>query len=211
MTRPSKAAPGRVTADEFYRLVPDGQKADLLDGVIYRASPDSRRSNDLTGFLDALLRTYNDAKGIGGRVFVTRFAFRLTTYRAPEPDVAYVRPERLHLLQEREMRGGPDLAIEIVSRDSRSRDYGEKKQVYEKAGVAEYWIVDPLQERVEFHRLRGQRYEAAPLQAKHIFRSRVLPGFWLDVNWLLAEPLPSVYACLQQILRGPPRDHSRNK
>lgn len=172
----------------------------MLDGVIYMASPDTWRSNDITAFIDSLLRMYNDARKIGGRVFVTRFAFRLSKYRAPEPDVAYVTPERVSLVTQREMKGGPDIAVEIVSRDSRDRDYGDKMRAYRKAGVTEYWINDALQNRVEFHRLEKRRYQLVALENSRIFRSKVLPGFWLDVEWLLAKPLPSASACLQQIL-----------
>ncbi len=201
MKRPSKATEDRVTVSEFYRLVPDGQKADLIDGVIYMASPDTDRSNDLTVFVGFLVRGYNSAKKLQGRVFLSRFSYRLTKYRVPEPDVGYVRRERVHLITRREMKGAPDLAVEIVSRDSVTRDYRDKKALYEEAGVSEYWIIDPLKQRVQFFRLQNGRYELVPLEAGHIFRSEVLPGFWLDVNWLLAEPLPDDYECLQEILR----------
>ena len=143
-----------VTVEEFYCLVPDGQKADLMDGVIYMASPDTRRSDRLGGFIKFLLQGYAETRGLG-EVYGSRFAFELSQFRAPEPDVAFVRAERLHLVSERRMVGAPDIAVEIVSRDSRQRDYGEKKQLYAEAGVSEYWIVDPLQGRVEFHRPVG--------------------------------------------------------
>ncbi len=196
----ARTAEDLVTASEFYRIVPDGQKADLLDGVIYMASPDTDRSNELTGFVDFLVRGYNSAKNLGGRVFVNRFAFRLSRYRAPEPDVAYVRKTRIHLISRREMRGSPDAAVEVVSRDSVSRDYIDKKRIYEKSGVSEYWIIDPLRQRVEFHRLKQGKYRQVPLEDDHIFRSHVIPGLWLDANWLLADPLPNPYECLQELL-----------
>ena len=188
-----------VTVEEFYCLVPDGQKADLLDGVIYMASPDTRRSDRLGGFIKVLLQGYAEIRGLG-EVYGSRFAFELSQFRAPEPDVAFVRTARLHLVSERRMVGGPDIAVEIVSRDSRQRDYGEKKQLYAEAGVSEYWIVDPLQRRVEFHRLHAGRYELVPLEHNHIFRSGVLEGFWLDVEWLLTDPLPKAYEKLQEIV-----------
>jgi Uma2 family endonuclease len=131
MPRHPKPAEDLVTVSEFYRLVPDGQKADLLNGVIYMASPDSIRSNTLTGFLFLLMQIYTEARNLGGQVFVTRVAFRLTKYTAPEPDVAYVRPERVHLITATGVKGGPDVAVEVVSRDSRRRDYGLKKRAYE--------------------------------------------------------------------------------
>ena len=202
MLRPLNLPEDLVTFDEFCRLVPDGQKADLIDGVIHMASPDSHRANRLNSFLCSLLESYVAARDLGGEVFVNRYAFQVTEIRAPEPDVAYVGPHRMHLVAERGMDGGPDVAIEIVARESRQRDYGEKRQLYEDAGVTEYWIIDPLQQRAEFLRLNDGRYELVPLENNHIFRSTAIPGFWLDVNWLLAKPLPNSYQCLQEILAG---------
>jgi len=98
------------------------------------------------------------------------------------------------------MNGGPDIAVEVVSRDSRHRDYNEKRQLYLEAGVAEYWVIDPLKQRVEFLRLENGRYNVVRLDQDRTFRSAVVPGFWLDVEWLLTDPLPSAYRCLQEIL-----------
>jgi Uma2 family endonuclease len=196
-----KADSDLVTVEEFFCLVPEGQKADLIDGVIYMASPDTRRSDRVGGLIKFLLQGYAEAKGLG-EVYGSRFAFELTEFRAPEPDVAFVRTERLTLVSERRMVGGPDIAVEIVSRDSRQRDYGEKKQLYADAGVAEYWIIDPLQQRCEFHRLHEGRYELVPLEHNRIFRSVVLERFWLDVEWLLADPLPNAYDLLQELVRS---------
>jgi Uma2 family endonuclease len=202
MSRATKTANDLYTVEDFYAIIPDGQKADLIDGVIYVASPDSIRSNDLTAFLLYVMRGFNSAKRLGGRVFVTRVAYRLSKHSAPEPDVGYVSKERVHLVRDTDVRGGPDIAVEIVSRDSIDRDYRLKKRRYQKAGVREYWIIDPLQNKVTFYRLRGGRYRRVPLEGRNIFRSEVLPGFWLDKRWLLQRPAPSEYDCLRQILRG---------
>jgi Uma2 family endonuclease len=116
--------------------------------------------------------------------------------------VAFVAKSRLHLVHERGMEGGPDVAVEVVSRDSRQRDYGEKKQIYQEAGVAEYWIIDPLQRRAEFHRLVEGRYDLVPLEQNRIFASQAIQGFFLDVDWLFVDPLPKATEKLQEILRG---------
>lgn len=190
-----------IRFDDFCALVADGQKADLLDGVIYMASPDSRRANELTSFLDGLLRMFISAKGIGGEVYVNRFAFRITDLRAPEPDVAYVSEKRMHLVRDGAMDGGPDVAVEVVSRDSCERDYVHKRRIYEEAGVAEYWIVDPIQRRVEFLRLgEDGRYDLSRLEGNCIFRSRSIPGFWLNVEWLIGNEPLNAYGCLQELL-----------
>ena len=144
-----------VDYDTYRTLVEDGEKADLIDGVIYMASPDTRRNNTLNLFLANLIDGYTAARDVEGFTILSRFACKLSDYRAPEPDVGYVKPDRLHLVEERQMQGGPDIAIAIVSRDSRTRDYGEKRELYLDAGVTEYWIIDPLQSRVEFLGLGG--------------------------------------------------------
>jgi Uma2 family endonuclease len=202
-----RAAPvTRLIDYETYRkLVEDGEKADLIDGVIYMASPDKKTNNTLNGLLYVLIEQYTAARDIDGFTFFSRFSCKLTDYRAPEPDVGYVRPERVHLVEENYMLGGPDIAVEIVSRDSRSRDYGIKRELYQTAGVAEYWIIDPLKSQTLFLRLEDEVYEPMELERGHIFRSSVIAGFWLDVKWLFAKPLPKAYHCLAEILKDKPR------
>lgn len=147
MIRPPNLPADLVTVDEFRALVEDDQKADLIDGVIYMASPDTLRNNRLNMFVFFLMDGYVTAKQLAGLVVAGRYAFELSEIRAPEPDVAYIGPQRAHLADERGMKGGPDIAVEVVSRDSRTRDYLEKKQRYLEAGVPEYWIIDPLARR----------------------------------------------------------------
>lgn len=203
MAQPGYDGDDRITVDDFYHLVPDGQKADLIDGVIYMASPDSIRANDLTGFLYRLMLGFIETRGIAGRVFINRVACRLSDFSAPEPDVGYVRPERVRLIEPGGLRGAPDIAVEVVSRESRHRDYEDKRRLYEEAGVPEYWIVDPVQQRNEFLVREEGRYQLAPLEANRFFRSRAMAGFWVDVDWLLADPLPPATGCLQAILGEP--------
>jgi Uma2 family endonuclease len=191
--------------------VEDGQKADLIDGIIYMASPDTKLSNNLNGLLYQLIDGFIAANDIDGYTFYSRFSCKLSEFRAPEPDVGYVRPERVHLVEERHMLGGPDIAVEIVSRDSRRRDNVEKRQLYQEAGVSEYWLIDPLKQRVEFLGLMEGQYELLPLEKNRIFRSGVIPGFWLDINWLLAKPVPRAYHCLAKILAAPKKSTRRSR
>jgi Uma2 family endonuclease len=211
---PTTAAPladDLVRYETFRAIVGDGQKADLIDGVIYMASPDSRINNTLNGFLFKLISGFIEAKNIDGFAFFSRYACRISDIRAPEPDVGYVRPENANRVHENEMEGGPHIAVEIVSRDSVQRDYGEKRELYEAAGVEEYWIVDPRQQRVEFLRLNSGRYELVALEDNRIFKSSVIPGFWFDVNWLLARPIPKAYHCLEEILATPTKPSRKRK
>jgi Uma2 family endonuclease len=189
-----------ITFDVFCAIIPDGQKADLLDGVIYVASPDSSFANELASNLIALIRMYDGARKLGGKVYGGRFAFQLSEIDAPEPDVAYVTRRRLKLIDEGRMDGGPDVAIEIVTRDSHHRDYVLKRRKYEEARVREYWIVDAVKRTAQFLRLGGdKRYHTVRLENKRLFRSRVIPDFWLDVEWVTTGEFEP-YDCLQQLL-----------
>src|SRR5262245_42892926 len=88
-----------------------------------------------------------------GQIFSLRVAFRLDDRNGPEPDIAFVSNNRLHLVQRRQVEGAPDLAVEIVSSESGERDYKKKRRQYQRAGVREYWIVDPLKKRMTLLRL----------------------------------------------------------
>jgi Uma2 family endonuclease len=187
-----------VTFEEFCLLVKDGQKADLIDGVIYMASPDNTDANDLFVWLLRLISDYVETRDLG-KVYGSRVAFRLGDRGGPEPDIAFVRTARLHLVQRGYVDGPPDLAVEIVSPESVTRDYEQKRRQYESSGVLEYWIVDELQQKVTLLRLKGEEYrEVRP--RKRELASNVLKGFWLRPEWLWQEPRPKKMDVLTQIL-----------
>jgi Uma2 family endonuclease len=195
--------PAPITVEQFVELVEDGQKADLIDGEIFMASPDSPKSDLIGFFLRTLIQRV--AKGRRpGQAFGSRVAFELSRYRCPEPDVSFVLAERLDIIAPGRGVGAPDIAVEIVSDDSIQRDYVRKRVLYEESGVREYWIVDPIANRCLFLVLEGGRFAEAPLLHGRYFQSGVLPGFWLDPRWVLAWPLPDEDECLQKILAGPP-------
>src|SRR5205809_39351 len=132
---------GRETFEDFLELVPDGQKADLLDGVIYMASPDNTDAGGLTSWLGSILKAFVDHYDLG-QLYFSRIAYRIGPKRGPEPDLGYVSKRREATRKRGYIDGPPDLAVEIVSPDSVQRDYLQKRAIYEEAGVREYWIID---------------------------------------------------------------------
>lgn len=192
-----------VTFEEFCGEIRDGQKADLIDGIIYMASPDRMDANHLNMFLVQLLGMYDSARQLDGLVFGSRYAIRIDDTNAPEPDVIYASAAKRHLAEELGFRGAPDVAVEIVSRDSRRRDTQIKRELYQRAGVREYWIIDPRRQHAEFLELVDGEFHPVTL-TDGVFRSQAIPGFWLRVEWLLESPLPNSYQTLQTILAGAP-------
>jgi Uma2 family endonuclease len=193
----------RTTFEEFCDLIQDGQKADLIDGVVYMASPDNTAANLLNGWLYFLLSGYVDERQLG-EVFLSRVAFRLDDHSGPEPDIAFVHKDHLSRVKRGHVLGNPDVAIEIVSPDSVDRDYQKKRLQYQQAGVQEYWILDELKKKETFLRLDARRQFRAVKPKKGEFQSEAIPGFWFRPEWLWQNPLPPRNNVLQQILSRSP-------
>ncbi len=85
--------PALITVEEFFALSPDGEKADLIDGVIYVASPDTPRNNRFANFIQFLLDGYVSVHG-SGEVFASHVSFVLSEFNAPELCRYPVRPGR---------------------------------------------------------------------------------------------------------------------
>lgn len=190
---------GDYTFDDFLALVEEDEKADLLDGVIYMASPESTDDNSLEGWLHLLMGGFVAELDLG-EVYISRVAFRITEKQGPEPDLGFVAKKRRKIIHRGFVAGPPDIAVEIVSPDSVQRDYIEKRQIYEHAGVREYWIIDPAERRATFLRLTRGKFREVVLEDGHIFRSAALSGLWLDVRWLWAKRRPSALRLVQKMI-----------
>jgi Uma2 family endonuclease len=188
------------TFEDFCERIPEGLKADLIEGVIYVASPDNIEHYGINSWLNSLWSLFLEKRKIRGRLFGFKMAFRLSEKSGPEPDLAYVRPENAYRIRKTSVQGAPDAAMEIVSPDSIDRDYRKKRKLYQKHGVAEYWIIDPLVQRVRCYRLgKDGKYKAvAPRNGR--IESHIVPGFWIKPAWLWQSPLPPVMETLQEIL-----------
>ena len=176
----------KYTFDDFCVLVKDGQKADLIDGVIYMASPENLDANLLFMWLGALLHGLAD-KTDQGNIYGSRVAFRLDETGSPEPDLAFVKKARSNLAHRGFFEGPPDLAIEIVSPELFDRDYVRKRAQYEEAGVSEYWIIDEMEQQITLLRLASDGKYREVKSRKGELHSLVLRGFWLRPEWLWQE------------------------
>jgi Uma2 family endonuclease len=190
------------TFEQFCERIPEGMKADLIDGVIHVASPDNLKHYEIDFWYAEILTRFLRKRKIKGRVFGFRIAFRIDDVNGPEPDLAYVRPERVHLIRKTHVKGPPDWALEIVSPSSVERDYQDKRKQYERAGVPEYWIIDPLEQTMTCYRLgkNGKYKEVRSRDGK--MHSQVIPGFWVKPEWFWMTPLPDEDETLREILAG---------
>lgn len=135
------------TIDDIYAL-PDGQRAELIDGKMYMMAPPTRRHQQILGALYRKIADYIDKKGGSCEVDIAPFAVFLN-----KDDKNYVEPDisvicSFDKLTDKGCTGAPDWIIEIVSPGSRRMDYFTKLFKYRTAGVREYWIVDPEKNRI---------------------------------------------------------------
>jgi Uma2 family endonuclease len=200
----SATTTGHFTFEEFCALIRDDQRADLIDGVIYMASPENLETNDVFVWLLTLVRIFVDSQKLGGKIFASRVAFWLGDGNGPEPDIAYVGPQSSSRLFRGYVDGPPDLAVEIVSPESVERDYQKKRSKYERARVREYWIIDELKQETTLLRLSKAGEYREVRRKKGALHSVVLPGFFLREEWLWQDPRTEPVEILAQIVSGKP-------
>lgn len=139
------------TIDDIYAL-PDGQRAELINGNIYNMAPPNRIHQKLIGELYFTIKNYIKSNDGDCDVYPAPFAVFVNandeTY--VEPDISVICDK--NKLNDRGCNGAPDFIIEIVSPSSRQMDYRTKMTLYADAGVREYWIVDPAKERTTIYR-----------------------------------------------------------
>ncbi|MCM1262702.1 MAG: Uma2 family endonuclease [Butyrivibrio sp.] len=146
------------TIEDIYEL-PDGERAELIDGKIYNMAPPNTRHQTLVMELSYQINDYIKHNNGQCKVFPAPFAVFLN-----KDDINYVEPDisvicDLTKLDDKGCHGAPDWIIEIVSPNSRSMDYIKKMLKYETTGVREYWIVDSDKGQIMVYQFEKEKVE----------------------------------------------------
>jgi hypothetical protein len=193
----------RLDRDEFerrYEAMPDNQKAELIEGVVYMPSPVYFEDHGDPHFdLISLLGTYRLATpGVRG---ADNTSHRLDLQNEPQPDVSlFVLPShggRVRIEGGRWIVGGPELIAEVAA-SSASYDLNLKKGAYERNGVREYLVWRVLDGAIDWFALREGGFEALLAGEDGIYRSEALRGLWLDAAALIAGNIDGAAAVLRQ-------------
>lgn len=199
VTMPGTAARQWMTEEEFVAAFDEDIKAEWIDGEVILMSPASTRHVDLVGFLNSILRMFVVKHDLGA-VYGPELQIRFEALRRRRvPDLLFVARERLDIIKANHVEGPPDLVIEVVSPDSPARDWREKYLEYEAAGVAEYWVIDPMAERMEVYALAEQEKYELVREENNLIHSTVLAGFFLKPAWLWPFPLPNPLEVLKEL------------
>lgn len=178
----------KLTVEDFELFPDDGRRHELIDGEHCVTPAPNTRHQRILIHLISVLDPFVRERGLG-EIFAAPYDVILSDTDVVEPDLLFLSRERLDLLTEKNLHGAPDLVVEVVSESSRRMDEVVKRKLYERFGVREYWVVDPVVETVKVYRLRDDRYErAAELSREERDRltTPLLPGLDLPLEELFA-------------------------
>jgi Uma2 family endonuclease len=148
----------KFTYQDLLTAPDDGNRYEIFEGeLIVTPSPTVKHQNALHNL--TLLLGQHIKNNKLGKMYSAPMDVYFDEETVVEPDLLFVSNKRLHILEERRINGAPDLVVEILSPGTAERDRGFKFRRYEKEGVNEYWIVDPVEEHVEIYTPQKNGYE----------------------------------------------------
>ena len=141
---------------EDYCAAPADNRYELLDGELIMVPAPNIKHESVRSLLGRELINFIVEHKLGN-LFYAPCDVMLSDTDVVQPDLLFVSREREHLLSDgQKVQGAPDLAVEILSPSTAKQDRSEKRALYGKHGVTEYWLVDPVAETVQIHRLQGE-------------------------------------------------------
>lgn len=210
--RPERIPPlengAHLTAREFlrrYEAMPELKKAELINGVVYMASPVRL---DRHGEPDNLIQTWlgNYCIATPGVKAATNTTTRLGPDEVPQPDgLLRLLPEcggRARIDAKGYLEGAPELVAEVTA-STVSLDVREKLTAYRRAGVCEYVVWRTEDDAVDWWVIEEDEYRPLAAGPDRILRSRVFPGLWLHLDALLSGDGARLMATLDEGLRCP--------
>jgi len=197
----------RLTRQEFerrYYAMPDTKKAELIEGVVYVASPLRFNSHGKPhGNLIIWLGTYKVSTP--GVELGDNSTVRLDLDNEPQPDVVLLIDEKLggqaRISDDDYIEGAPELIAEVAA-SSAANDLYDKKRVYRRNGVKEYIVWQVFENQLDWFVLENGEYQLLAPDIDGIIKSHVFPGLWLDKAALLTGEMTQVLAALQQGLNS---------
>ncbi len=180
---------GQWTYDDYLRLPDDGNRYEIIEGVLYMVNAPGYDHQYVVSEMHLQMGNFVKSNRLG-IVMTAPFEIHLSeTSRPVQPDVFFIAAERQPQSGDPYFEGAPDLVVEVISPSSIRLDRFVKFDAYERAGVREYWIVDPGTHSVEVYVLDKERVYAllGQFRGRESVRSLVLEGFSVAVVSLFAE------------------------
>ncbi len=150
------------TLMQVFKNLPEGTLAQLIEDHLVMSPAPLDRHQKLLSKLHLLLGNFIEMHQLG-EIRFSPYDVYFDEKNAFQPDIVFISKERTHLIEEDGLHGAPDLVIEVLSPSNFKYDQNEKKEVYERCGVKEYWIVDPTSRQVQGFKLVRGTFEELPV------------------------------------------------
>lgn len=172
---------GQWTEADYFALPDTNRLIELSEGRLIMPPHPTRRHQAAVEEIYIRLRGFIQKQGLG-EIHIAPLPVQLWPGKVREPDIFFLAKEHADRIGEQSF-GVPDLIVEITSPGTREVDRGEKYFEYARAGVQEYWLVDPDKQTIEVYVLRGGVYEPlGRFGPGERVRSELLSGFEVDVD-----------------------------
>lgn len=186
-TKINKSEKRKYTYEDYLNLPDDGNRYEIINGeLIMTASPVTSHQK-VSIFLSTEIQVYVTKENIGF-VFYSPYDVIFDDKNIYQPDILFISKENKNIITEENIKGSPDLIVEILSPSTAYYDLFEKKEVYEKFGVKEYWIVDPQKHWIEIFALKQNKYVLySRTEKKGKVKSSLFKKLDIDASKLFAE------------------------
>lgn len=131
------------TMMEVFQSLPEGTRVQLINNQLVMSPAPTDAHQKVLNIINRRLSDFVEANGLG-EIRIGPYDVYLDRKNAFQPDLLFIAKESLHKIKSNGLHGAPDLVIEVFSPATRRYDEGRKKDIYERNGVKEYWLVDPV-------------------------------------------------------------------
>lgn len=176
-----------LKTDQDFAELPEGTLAELLEGEIFMVPAPIPEHQRISGKLYAFLLQYVERKNLG-EIFFSPIDVFLDEHNVVQPDLVYISEEKRSIIGEKRIEGAPDWIAEILLEGNAYHDLKTKKKLYERHGVAEYWIVDPMERSVEVYRNGESGFKLITASTSGKIESSVLDGFSVEIDRIFTRP-----------------------
>ncbi len=172
----------KVTYEDYVNMPDDGNRYEIINGELLMVPAPSTAHQMVNANIAYELRTVVKKQNLG-KVLYAPVDVKFSEENVVQPDIIFISRENEQIITQMNISGAPDMIIEILSPSTAYTDLIRKKELYEKFGVKEYWIVDPLKERVEVffnENLQFRLFKKIEKQGQ--VNSKLLINFVIDIE-----------------------------
>lgn len=176
----------RLTYEHYLLFPEDGKQHEIIEGEHYMSPAPETAHQGALGNLYVIMFNYLRRRRLG-TVFFAPVDVLFSNTNVVQPDLVYVSKQNAGIITKQNIRGTPDLLVEVRSPGTAKYDLTLKKNLYARFGVKEYWIVDPAERTIEVFRLGSGGYgRAKKFGRKDRLQVALIPGLAFAVREVFA-------------------------